>query len=280
MTHHTEERLRAADPARGLRVDDEAADRLQRSIQVVPRSTGPGPAPTYLRRLVSASVAAGAVAVAATVALAAIPGTSDRAVPVVDRAYAAVAPGGAILHELITSRWRTEGGDGPRGQERREGWYWPSTGQARRTYGGDEGAVEVVVGRDGRALVRSDDPAFAGRWRVDETPAFVAKNRTDFFAEFRSAYDDGRLSDRGRAGFGGQPARRLDEAPSKGDPRREWYVDPVSGHPLGAIERLVYRAGRGRPPAIQINEHRVERFERLDPSPRHLAQLSAGAPGR
>ena len=70
------------------------------------------------------------------------------------------------------------------------------------------------------------------------------------------------MTDRGRATFEGRPAQRFEV--TRGLDAFDWYVDPESGRPLGAIERI----------GDQVRTERLERYEKLEPKGAALAALS------
>src|SRR4051812_1155483 len=156
--------------------------------------------PARARRARTFSLAAAAVAAAALAVFALAPGGTGDHVPRVvehlagaERAYAAVLPGGDVIHEVVTSEWSAPGKPG--GREHYEGWYRPRTGEAVRITGGDEGAVRVMVTRAGTVLVESADTTrITGKTGLQPmtssaTDGFRARNRQDFAAMFRAAYD-------------------------------------------------------------------------------------------
>jgi hypothetical protein len=251
------ERLARVDPVREL--PDEDASAQLRAILAQPRRRRRLP-----RRLVPALALACALAAAVLVATAGGPAAPTT---LLDRAYAAVSAGDDVVHEIVSSSWTVRGE--PRGSERRESWYRPSTGQVHRRIGGDEGAVEIVVTREGEVLIASADierlTGRSGLQRRDVGAAFRDKNRRDLAATFRKAVDDGAVTDRGAAQFDGRPARRFEVTSGlDGIDAFDWYVDPVSGRPLGAIERI----------ADQVRTERLLRYEKLEAKGAALAALS------
>jgi hypothetical protein len=139
---------------------------------------------------------------------------------------------------------------------------------------GDEGAVEVVVTRDGDVLVASADmERVTGRPGLQPMDpgnpvrdAFRKRHRRDLAATFREAVDAGAVTDRGPATFDGRPARRFEVTGAlDGIDAFDWYVEPESGRPLGAIERI----------GDQVRTERLERYEKLSPEGAALAALAA-----
>jgi hypothetical protein len=185
-----------------------------------------------------------------------------------ERAYAAVRPGGDVIHEVVTSEWSASGKPG--GREHYEAWYRPSTGQAVRITGGDEGAVRVMITRDGTVLVESADTSrVTGKAGLQPmtspvTAGLRARNRRDFAAAFRAAYDQDELADRGLTTFDHRPAHRFEVVKGlDGIDALDYYADPETGRPLGSIERI----------GDQTNVRRLTTWERLDPNPVTLAKL-------
>ena len=199
------ERLARANPV--LDAPEVDAEAQLRAIVATPRER---PRRRVRRRLVPALALACALAAALAVAL---PG--GPAPTLVERAYAQVSAGDDVVHEVVISSW-TVGGK-PRGSERIETWYRPSTGQAHRKVTGDEGAVEVVVTRDGGVLVASADTerrtGRPGLQPIDAGNAFRDRNRRDLAATFREAVDAKTVTDRGRTTFDGLPAQRFEVTP-------------------------------------------------------------------
>jgi hypothetical protein len=270
MTTSDLERLARVNPIPEPYEEDEAAaDELLRRVRLEakPRERG-----ARRLRLPLAAVAL-ALAVVAVIALAPA-GETDRVPPVVEhltgaeRAYAAVLPRGDVIHEVVTSEWSV--GGRRRGTEHYEGWYRHSTGQAVRVTGGDEGATRVMITRDGTVLVESQDTArLTGKAGLVEmtspvTAGFRARNRQDFAAAFRAAYDADQLADRGRTTFDNRPAQRFEIVKGlDGIDSLDFYADPGTGRPLGSVERI----------GDQTNVRRLTTWERLNPTPGVLARL-------
>lgn len=259
-------RLRTINPVPDPPDDPEAAERLLRTVLAEPRPPR--------RRLVARRRLVIAVPVVAAALLVSLPlalkGTGQS---LAAKAYAATAPGDTVLHEVVVSNWTTDGG-GPRGTERLQGWYRPADGRAHRVIRGDEGSTDVVVATDGHVSVRSPDTERYGL-QPPQSAAFTEKNRTDFLAEFRTAYARHALHPAGRGTFDGRNAARYTASEDGGNRTVDWYIDPDSALPLGAVERLrVLGDARGDSLKTQTLTRRLTTFERLDPTPENLAKLS------
>ena len=154
MTSDLHQLARANPVAEPYGTDPSADDALLRRVLL--EAASPTPAPTRRRRHLVLAPMALALVVLAVFALAPGGGTDPvRHLAGAERAYAAVLPGGDVIHEVVTSEWSVPGKPG--GRERYEAWYRPSTGEAVRITGGDEGAVRVMIARDGTVLVERAD---------------------------------------------------------------------------------------------------------------------------
>lgn len=271
MTSHNQlERLARANPAPHVADDPGATDALLHQLLTTPPEAAPKRWTRPRPRGIAAAVAC--LAFAVVVAFAAVP-SSERpggSPSLVARAYAAVVPGDRVVHEVVTSDWTTAGKQS--GQERLEGWYRPSTGEAARTTGGDEGSVRVIVTKDGRVLIKggdiarlTGDPGFVTQDPV--RPGFRDHNRRDFTADFRRAFEAKELADRGPSSFDGRPAQRFQVTGGlDGIDALDWYVDPATGRPLGSIERI----------SDQVVTRRLVEHEKLDPTAAILEHFQPG----
>ena len=272
------ERLARVNPIPEAHDDDPAAadELLSRVLLEAKTPAGTRGETRSARRLrLPLPLAALALALAVIAVIAVAPsGETDHVPRVVEhlagaeRAYAAVLPRGDVIHEVVTSEWSVAGQR--RGTEHYEGWYRHSTGQAARITGGDEGATRVMITRDGTVLVDSQDTErVTGKSGLVEmtspvTAGFRARNRQDFAAAFRAAYEHNQLADLGLTTFEGHPARRFAVvAGLDGIDALDWYADPSTGHPLGSVERI----------GNQTNVRRLTTWERLKPTPEVLARL-------
>jgi hypothetical protein len=266
MTSELETLARANPVPAPYEEDADAAGALLARILAEPRVVA-RPRSRRRRRGVAVAVACGALAAWALLGS----GTGSDRVPHLasaERAYAAVLPGEDVIHEVVSSAWSV--GGKPRGREHYEAWYRPSTGQAVRVTGGDEGAVRVMITRHGTVLVESSDTRLltgrSGLVEMDNptTPAFRARNRQDFAAAFRDAYDRDQLADRGLTTFDGLPAHRFSVVKGlDGIDALDFYADPQTGRPLGSVERI----------GTQVNVRRLTTWERLKPNHDTLARL-------
>ena len=259
MTIDELERLARVNPV--PEAPDADAEAQLRAIVAQPRRA---PRRRARRRLVPVLALAAVLAAAGVTASTLAPG--GAAPTLVERAYAQVSAGDDIVHEVVISSWTVNGK--PRGSERIEGWYRPSTGQAHRTITGDEGRVQVVVTREGEVLIDSADWDLVtrrpGLQRRDVGAGFRERARRDEAATFRAAVDAGTVTDRGPARFDGRPAQRFEVTRGlDGIDAFDWYVDPATGRPLGAIERI----------GNQVRTERLQRYETLPAAGAALAAL-------
>jgi hypothetical protein len=261
------ERLRAANPVPDPTPEEAAADALLARVLATPREERR----TIVRRGRPRLVLPAAVAAAAAAALLAVAlGGGDS---LVERAYAAVQPGGDVIHEVVVSEWSTEGGAGANGGETIDAWYHPAGGRARRHVSGSEGLYDVVVAPGG---VRVRSPNTGRRWAENDDPAFRARNRTDFLHEFRRAYESGQLKELGPRTFEGRDAVAYRVRNPRGIDSLTWYVDVATAMPLGSIELLSHREKAGEPLRTQTHVRRLERYERLPATPENLSRLETG----
>jgi hypothetical protein len=262
------ERLARANPVpEPYDADPDAADELLRRVLL----DAPPVVPRRLRRWRRRGLIVAVAAVAAAFWVLGPTGGSPDPVQRLagaQKAYAAVLPGDDVIHEVVSSAWSV--GGVPRGHESYEAWYRPSTGEAVRVTGGDEGSVRVMITRDGTVLVDSTDThrIYGGTGLIpmtsSATAGFRARNRQDFAAAFRAAYSANQLADRGLTTFAGRPAERFEVvAGLDGIDGLDWYADPRTGHPLGSVERI----------GNQTNVRRLTTWERLKPTPSALAKL-------
>jgi hypothetical protein len=259
-------RLRTINPVPHPPDDPEAAERLLRRLIAEPRPARRG---SIARRRLVIAVPVVAAALLVSLPLALDSGGQSLAA----KAYAATSPGDKILHEVVVSNWATDGG-GPRGTERLEGWYRPADGRAHRVIGGDEGSTDLVVAGNGHVSVRSPDTERYGI-QPPQSTEFTEKNRTDFLAEFRTAYARHELHAAGTGTFDGRTAARYTASEDGGNRTVDWYIDPDSALPLGSVERLrVLGDAPGGSLRTQTLTRRLTTFERLDATPENLAKLT------
>jgi hypothetical protein len=249
------ERLRAADPARG--VDPIAPEALLAQLKATPRRRG---APRRALLLIPAAVAA---AVAALVIPSASPDLAARA-------YAQTAPAGdrilyvrttidthmrgpAVSHDThaVRERWQ----QGERWNERVD--------MDGRVFGERRGADGVLRFSDGQIAPQSS----------------VELREPSFIDEFRKRYERGTLDEGGTTTFNGRPARRyvVDEQRN----RAEYFLDAETGMPLGSIEQFaVYQPQRGQPLKGATPNGTftativVDAIEQLPATPANLGKLS------
>jgi hypothetical protein len=259
--------LRESDPAARL-PDAPLPEAVLEQILATPPPRARTP-----RRLVVAAVA-GALAVAAVLGVV-IPGEgTDLAA----RAYAATAPGEAVLYTEVYTEQDMPGVTHERNLMR----IWQRGDQSRRLVTQPRGGARVWVYdyvADGGVL-RARLPGGEIQ-TVRESDGWEARNilateRTSFVDSFRARYADAELRDAGPATFDGRPAHAY-EARGPRRHRETYYLDPESGMPLGSVttfplydpERPERRTGEAR--FTQI----LRKFERLPATPENLARLTA-----
>ena len=252
------ERLARANPV--LEAPDVDAEAQLRAIVATPREK---PRRRVRRRLVPALALACALVAVAVVAL-----SGGPAPTLVERAYAQVSAGDDVVHEVVISSW-TVGGK-PRGSERIETWYRPEHGP-----GPPEGDRRRGSGR-GRRDPRRRRARRQRRHRAQDRPARPAADRRgQRVPRAQPARPRGDLPRGGRREDRHRPRtndlRRASRPSASRSPRGlegidafDWYVDPGSGRPLGAIERI----------GDQVRTERLERYDKLEPEGAALAALS------
>jgi hypothetical protein len=85
-------------------------------------------------------------------------------------------------------------------------------------------------------------------------------------AQYRAAYENGRLADAGTAEFAGHAAHKY-AVDLSAVARAEYYLDAQTGAPLGAV--VESHDDRGTYRWVEV----VESMERLPPTPENLAKL-------
>jgi hypothetical protein len=248
------ERLRAADPARG--VDPHPPEGLLERLRATPPSR---------RRRPRRALVLVPIAVVAAAAAVLVPGASPN---LAARAYAQTAPAGdRILYVRTTieteMRTPTITKDTHAVRER---WQQNDRWYQRTDFDGR--IFEETRGADG--VLRFSDGTTA-------PPDYVARLAPGFIEEFRARYERGTLDESGTAGFNGRPARRY--VVDEGRNRYEYYLDAETGMPLGSVERFaVLSPGPGQPAEGPNGTFTattvVDTLEQLPPTPANLRRLS------
>ena len=222
----TLERLRTADPARDLDPDaaggPPARDRRHAAAQAQPQAP-------------RAALALVPVTAAALAALFLLPGGSTD---LAARAYAQTAPeANSILYVRSTMQPRDGAGRPAPSRTRPRGASAGSRAGAGARY---------CIAR-ARCTWRSATPTAscacpmattARREDGGDAEYYIDRSEPGFLANFRKAYENGRLDESGDARFAGRAAKRYVVTDRYGS-RSEYFLDAETGMPLGSRQRMV-----------------------------------------
>ena len=246
------ERVRAADPAARAELgpgERAEADALLRRIVAEPRRPRRRlrVSPARWPRMAAAGAALACLTLAALVAVDLV--RDDEGSSIADRAYAAVSDDDVIYHYVLDTRASTRAlppdlrRDLELANGRLETWY-RSDGSAfhsRQFRRGREGRLHLVLeSAQSRGRLVDYNPE---RNVLGHSPRGAARGRSRPIGpldEFRRAYRDGKVVERGKTTFLGRPAYRL--LMQRGQPgsfrqRMAYYVDQETYLPLGTRER-------------------------------------------
>jgi hypothetical protein len=254
MSTDVMERLRAADPARGLQPD--APEELLARLKT--------PRRRRRRRAVVLAPVAVAAAVAAAVVL---PGADPD---LAARAYAQTAAAGdriLYVRTAIVNETRTPSGMRVSHAVRER---WEREGRWRERLDIDGRVSTQTLGADG--VLRFSDGKVAPRGYAEQYPP-------DFVEGFRTRYERGTLKEDGTTTFNRRPAKRY-----VADGKRTstvYFVDAETGVPLGSVETFAVL----EPKPDQALQHQapngtftatttVEAIEQLPATPANLGALS------
>jgi len=271
-------RLREADPA--AHHDTAAPEDVLRAILATPVE-----APNKRRRAPRLVLATGALAAAAVVAIAALPGSEHAPAPIArslaDRAYAATAPMADFITYTETTTVQTGGPPSLESRDTLKQWQYQDrmhnvmgTVQPRGewTYEHDQdgGTFRTLMHNDKGGsdfqVTHKTDPG----WDPDELEEGFKVGVTTLVDQFRDAIKG--AQDLGETTFNGRPAHAYRAAPAAkrmpGD--MTYYVDPKSAIPLGSTMDLSFDGGD----KVTITTT-VDRYEHLAPTPENLRLLDA-----
>jgi hypothetical protein len=262
------EQLRALDPAADARENEQAAERLLRTVLAEPRPVSRRRA---RRRLLVAIPVAAAVLIALPLAL-------DRSgESLAAKAYAATTPGDEIIHEISVHTVR--GG----ASEMQESWSRPIDGRARSvsTAAGREPAV-TVIGRNGVAHLHlpwahpPDQTIKPVGGPFDPMIRRLIDGARSVTLGFRDDYAGQKLHDAGTTTFDGRTVHvytadteRTVVGHHAAHVHRTFYLDPDTDLPIGE------RVDGIRPDGSRslLDTTVVKTYEKLPPTPENLAKL-------
>lgn len=151
---------------------------------------------------------------------------------------------------------------------------------------GSTGALDHVIDANGvMRQIAVDRPAgskaqtggtITGDYRVfrasqgGDAANVIASEQAGYLADFRARLAESTLDRSQSLTFAGRPARRYHLPPERHrvDPDRSYFVDRVTGAPLGFISRP-----RFSPTQVSTSTQTVESIQILDPTPENLAEL-------